>query len=35
VQQHFGTIDVESKPGRTSFNIRLPLAAGKDNEQEA
>ncbi len=35
VQQHFGTIDVESKPGRTSFIIRLPLAAGKDNEQEA
>lgn len=34
VQQHFGSIDVESKPGRTSFIIRLPLAAGKDNEQE-
>ena len=32
VQQHFGSIDVESKPGRTSFIIRLPLAAG--NEQE-
>lgn len=35
VQQHFGSIDVESKPGRTSFIIRLPLAAGKDNEQES
>jgi two-component system nitrogen regulation sensor histidine kinase GlnL len=33
VQQHFGSIDVESKPGRTSFIIRLPLAAG--NEQES
>jgi two-component system, NtrC family, nitrogen regulation sensor histidine kinase GlnL len=34
VQQHFGSIDVDSKPGRTSFTIRLPLAAGKDTEQE-
>jgi two-component system, NtrC family, nitrogen regulation sensor histidine kinase GlnL len=33
VQQHLGSIDVESKPGRTSFIIRLPLAAG--NEQES
>jgi two-component system nitrogen regulation sensor histidine kinase GlnL len=33
VQQHFGSIDVESKPGRTAFIIRLPLAAG--NEQES
>ncbi len=32
VQQHFGSIDVESRPGRTSFIIRLPLAAA--NEQE-
>jgi two-component system nitrogen regulation sensor histidine kinase GlnL len=32
VQQHFGSIDVESKPGRTAFIIRLPLATG--NEQE-
>ncbi len=35
VQQHLGSIDVESKPGRTSFIIRLPLGAGKDNEQES
>jgi two-component system nitrogen regulation sensor histidine kinase GlnL len=34
VQQHFGTIDVESKPGRTSFIIRLPLSLGKENDQE-
>jgi two-component system nitrogen regulation sensor histidine kinase GlnL len=33
VQQHFGSIDVESRPGRTSFIIRLPLAAA--NEQES
>jgi len=33
VQQHLGSIDVESKPGRTAFIIRLPLAAG--NEQES
>jgi two-component system nitrogen regulation sensor histidine kinase GlnL len=32
IQQHFGSIDVESKPGRTCFIIRLPLAAGKDSE---
>jgi two-component system nitrogen regulation sensor histidine kinase GlnL len=33
VQQHSGSIDVESRPGRTCFTIRLPLAAGRDNEQ--
>ena len=32
VQQHFGSIDIESKPGRTSFIIRLPLAAGSEQE---
>ncbi len=26
VQQHHGTIDCESRPGRTCFTIRLPLA---------
>jgi two-component system nitrogen regulation sensor histidine kinase GlnL len=32
VQQHSGSIDVESKPGRTCFTIRLPLATGKEDE---
>jgi two-component system nitrogen regulation sensor histidine kinase GlnL len=32
IQQHFGSIDVESKPGRTCFIIRLPLAVGNDVE---
>ena len=32
VQQHFGSIDVESIPGRTSFIIRLPIAAGAEQE---
>jgi two-component system, NtrC family, nitrogen regulation sensor histidine kinase GlnL len=32
IQQHFGSIDVESKPGRTCFTIRLPLSAGKEHE---
>ncbi len=32
IQQHMGSIDVESRPGRTSFTIRLPIATGKDNE---
>jgi two-component system nitrogen regulation sensor histidine kinase GlnL len=33
IQQHMGSIDVESRPGRTSFTIRLPIATGKDNEK--
>jgi two-component system nitrogen regulation sensor histidine kinase GlnL len=32
IQQHMGTIAVDSRPGRTSFTIRLPIATGKDNE---
>jgi two-component system nitrogen regulation sensor histidine kinase GlnL len=32
IQQHMGSIDVESRPGRTSFTIRLPITTGKDNE---
>jgi len=32
IQQHQGSIDVESRPGRTCFTIRLPIATGKDNE---
>ncbi|MFE7630686.1 sensor histidine kinase [Kocuria sp. NPDC057446] len=27
VQAHGGTVDVESRPGRTRFTVRLPLAA--------
>jgi len=30
IQQHQGTIDVESQPGRTCFSIRLPLASAKE-----
>lgn len=32
VHQHLGSIDTESRPGRTCFNIRLPLSAGVDSE---
>ena len=32
VHQHSGSIEVESRPGRTCFAIRLPLAAGKEQE---
>jgi len=32
IQQHMGSIDVESRPGRTCFTIRLPIATGKENE---
>ncbi len=32
VQQHSGGIEVESRPGRTCFIIRLPLSAGKEDE---
>ncbi len=35
IQQHQGSIDAESRPGRTCFTIRLPLATGKDNDVEA
>ncbi|HSK34242.1 MAG TPA: ATP-binding protein, partial [Propionicimonas sp.] len=27
VQAHGGTVDVESRPGRTRFTVRLPLGA--------
>lgn len=30
IQQHHGVIEVESRPGRTVFSIRLPLSARKD-----
>lgn len=32
IQQHMGSIAVDSRPGRTCFTIRLPIATGKDNE---
>jgi two-component system nitrogen regulation sensor histidine kinase GlnL len=32
IQQHSGSIEVESKPGHTCFNIRLPLSNGKETE---
>ena len=32
IQQHMGSIDVESRPGQTCFTIHLPIATGKDNE---
>ena len=32
IQQHSGSIDVESRPGRTCFNIRLPIVFGKESE---
>jgi two-component system nitrogen regulation sensor histidine kinase GlnL len=35
IQQHSGSIDVESRPGRTCFIIRLPLATGEDHGHEA
>jgi len=31
VQQHHGSIDVESMPGRTCFTLRLPLQNGDKN----
>ncbi|QDX82000.1 PAS domain-containing sensor histidine kinase [Denitratisoma sp. DHT3] len=30
IQQHHGSIEVESRPGRTSFRILLPLAADRN-----
>ncbi|MBI4985878.1 MAG: PAS domain-containing sensor histidine kinase [Rhodocyclales bacterium] len=33
IQQHQGTIEVESRPGRTCFTIRLPLASGKEQDK--
>ena len=30
VQQHQGSIEAESRPGRTCFTIRLPLASAKE-----
>ncbi|MGE5466396.1 MAG: nitrogen regulation protein NR(II) [Ignavibacteria bacterium] len=33
IQQHQGSIDVESRPGRTCFSIRLPLASAKDAKE--
>jgi two-component system nitrogen regulation sensor histidine kinase GlnL len=32
IQQHHGSIDVESRPGRTCFTIRLPITNGQKNE---
>ena len=33
IQQHQGSIEAESRPGRTCFSIRLPLAGGKEPSQ--
>ncbi len=33
VQQHSGSIDVESEPGRTCFIICLPIASGRSAEE--
>jgi two-component system nitrogen regulation sensor histidine kinase GlnL len=30
IQQHQGSIEAESRPGRTCFSIRLPIAAAKE-----
>ncbi|WIM05147.1 MAG: nitrogen regulation protein NR(II) [Candidatus Nitricoxidivorans perseverans] len=35
VQQHFGGIEVDSRPGRTCFTILLPLSGGGHNHSEA
>lgn len=32
IQQHSGSIDVESEPGRTCFSVRLPLADSRETE---
>jgi two-component system nitrogen regulation sensor histidine kinase GlnL len=32
IQQHHGSIEVESKPGRTCFTIRLPITNGSKTE---
>jgi two-component system nitrogen regulation sensor histidine kinase GlnL len=32
IQQHHGSIEVASKPGRTCFTIRLPMANGPKAE---
>jgi len=32
IQQHHGSIEVESKPGRTCFSIRLPITNGSKAE---
>jgi two-component system nitrogen regulation sensor histidine kinase GlnL len=32
VQQHGGTIEVNSRPGRTCFSLMLPLARKKKEE---
>lgn len=34
VQQHGGTIEVESRPGRTCFSVHLPLSKKKSKETE-
>ena len=30
IQQHQGSIEADSRPGRTCFSIRLPLGSGKE-----
>ncbi|MGD8322547.1 MAG: ATP-binding protein [Gemmatimonadota bacterium] len=35
VQQHGGTIDVQSEPGRTCFEVRLPLGEGSGRVERA
>jgi two-component system nitrogen regulation sensor histidine kinase GlnL len=32
IQQHHGSIEVESRPGRTCFTIRLPITNGQKHE---
>jgi two-component system nitrogen regulation sensor histidine kinase GlnL len=34
IHQHQGTIEVESRPGHTSFNILLPLQHGTQTGEE-
>ncbi|HEX8987641.1 MAG TPA: nitrogen regulation protein NR(II) [Rhodocyclaceae bacterium] len=33
IQQHQGSIEVESRPGRTCFSIRLPLTSAKEAKE--
>ncbi len=35
IQQHQGSIEVDSRPGRTCFSIRLPLTNAKEHRDQA